>query len=78
MGGNRKSGFLYGNKNGRNGSNKVWPWPCAGCQKDHGGKTFKNGYKGALYCDRQYFKLKSLEVTECENLKSKINIVEKL
>ncbi len=61
MAGNRKLGYLRGNASGRNGSNTPPKWFCAGCIKNHGGRVFKTGYKGNLYCDRSYLKLKSQE-----------------
>jgi hypothetical protein len=55
--GNKKHGYLRGNANGRNGSNTPSRWFCEGCQKDHGGRVFRNGFAGFLYCDRQYLKI---------------------
>jgi len=62
MGGNRKHGFMRGNASGRNGTAWPAPWFCDGCKRDHGGRTFKNGLKGSVYCDRQYFKIKGERV----------------
>jgi len=63
MGGNKKHGFMRGNANGRNGTNTPIPWFCTGCNKEHGGRVFRTGYKQNLYCDLTYFKLKSQEAS---------------
>jgi len=59
--GNKKHGYMRGSKAGRTRPAWAYPWYCDGCQKEHGGTVFKTGYKGGIYCDREYFKLKSKE-----------------
>lgn len=66
MNGNRKHGFMRASRAGRNGARMPRPWFCDGCQKEHGRTVIKTGYKGGIYCDRKYLKLKSLEVAECK------------
>ena len=46
MGGNRKHGFMRGNRAGRNGFSLSEAHFCDGCQRTHG----KN------YCERTYYK----------------------
>lgn len=59
MAGNRKHGFLYGNKAGRNGVGTPSKWFCSACKKEHGGRVSRNKMlDGFDYCDRQYYKIK--------------------
>jgi hypothetical protein len=64
MGGNRKHGFARGSASGRNGV-EYWcftkKWHCDVCDKEHGAKVERTGYRGKIMCDRQYFKLKKEE-----------------
>ncbi len=62
MGGNRKSGFLRGNANGRNASSTPRQRFCTGCQKVHGGRIERTGVYGlGEYCNRTYFELKETQ-----------------
>jgi hypothetical protein len=62
MGGNRKHGFLRGNRNGRNGSNTPRSWYCTGCETSHVGTTERTGiYQVGDFCNKTYFKRKEAE-----------------
>lgn len=61
MGGNRKHGFMRGNANGRRRAHYEITFFCEGCQREHGAKVERVGYKEKLYCNRQYFKLRDKE-----------------
>jgi len=59
MAGNRKHGFMRGNRAGRNGVGRPSDWYCSGCIKIHRGSTSRNKMLDGLdYCDRQYYKIK--------------------
>lgn len=53
MGGNRKHGFLRGNRGGV----KPDPWFCDACQKKHEARRSRNGtLDGRSLCDRAYYR----------------------
>jgi hypothetical protein len=53
MSGNRKHGFLRGNRGGF----KPVPWFCDGCHKFHPGRRMRKGtLDGRSLCDRRYFR----------------------
>ena len=63
MSGNRKHGFLSGNRGGFKQSSLFPDWFCSGCNKEHKGKTSRNKMLDGLdYCDRHYYKLKEQEL----------------
>jgi len=63
MSGNRKHGFMRGNAAGRNGSGTPDKWFCQGCKKMHTGRTMRTRMlDGFDYCDREYYRLKELEM----------------
>jgi hypothetical protein len=53
MGGNRKHGFMRGNRGGF----KPVSWYCDGCGKFHAGTRSRNGtLDGRSLCDRLYYR----------------------
>jgi len=53
MAGNRKHGFLRGNR----GGSKPSPWFCDACQKQHSGSRSRNGtLDGRSLCDSAYYR----------------------
>lgn len=52
---------MRGSTAGRTRPFWVNPWYCDGCKKEHGGRVFKTGLAGKIYCDRQYLKIKKEE-----------------
>jgi hypothetical protein len=52
MGGNRKFGFLRGNRGGF----RPRPWKCHGCNRMHPGRTMRTqALNGLDYCERTYY-----------------------
>jgi hypothetical protein len=68
MAGNRKHGFMRGNKAGRNGVGSPKGFYCDVCKKQHGATVERTEYQGKLMCDRQYFKLEEAEFTRQKKL----------
>lgn len=61
MGGNRKHGFMRGNKAGRNGVGQQSSFFCDACNKTHGPKVERTGIvdnlsNKAIVCERMYLK----------------------
>lgn len=55
MGGNRKHGYMRGNRGGV----KPSPWYCDACQRMHDGRRSRNGtLDGRSLCDRAYYREK--------------------
>lgn len=60
MGGNRKHGFLRGNRGGV----KPDAWFCDACQKKHEARRSRNGtLDGRSLCDRTYYKEAAAKLT---------------
>lgn len=57
MGGNRKHGYMSGNRAGRNGVGMPKKWYCHGCEREHGPAVLRNKMlDGFDYCDKEYYK----------------------
>lgn len=64
MAGNRKHGFMRGNKAGRNGVGQPQEFYCEVCEKNHGRTVDRTKYNNLIMCERQYYKLKEAEFKE--------------
>ncbi|MBE8233139.1 MAG: hypothetical protein HAW67_05330 [Endozoicomonadaceae bacterium] len=82
MGGNRKSGFMYGNRAGRNGVGQPKAFYCVICEKEHGisvepvGMTRYFGTETKV-CNSKYLKFKDDEYKALPKIDA-INTLKKL
>jgi hypothetical protein len=64
MAGNRKHGFMRGNRAGRNGVGSPKEFYCELCKRQHGASVDRTKFNGQMMCDRQYYKLKEAEFAQ--------------
>ncbi|MGR5558325.1 hypothetical protein ACQKQC_18805 [Vibrio fortis] len=82
MGGNKKHGFMTGNRAGRNGAGQPKGFYCEACQKEHSPSVEKVGISnwlgaGALSCNRKYLQAKQHEFNMQGKRSSFINILKR-
>ncbi|ELP6118974.1 TPA: hypothetical protein I7730_16090 [Vibrio vulnificus] len=82
MGGNKKHGYMSGNRAGRNGVGQPKGFYCEACQKDHGPSVEKVGISswlgtGALTCNKKYLQAKQHEFNMNDKRNSFINILKR-